>query len=57
MLTDTLLESLRDMKEKYDQKAKDAETETLRHRFEGMRDAYENAIEIIRASNKDFDSI
>jgi len=46
MANDNLIENLRQMPEKYDRKAREAGTENLRHRFEGMADAYENAIEL-----------
>lgn len=46
MANDKLIQSLREMRDKYRRKAREAGTENLRHRFEGMADAYENAIEL-----------
>jgi hypothetical protein len=46
MANDTLIENLREMRDKYRRKAQEAGTEKLGHRFEGMAEAYENAIEL-----------
>ena len=47
IMADTnLTNRLREMRDKYRRKAREAKTENLRHRFEGMADAYENAIEL-----------
>jgi len=57
MANDNLIEKLREMREKYDRKAREAKTENLRHRFEGMADAYENAIELAEVAGGDFDNL
>jgi len=46
MADTNLTNRLREMRDKYRRKAQKAKTENLRHRFEGMADAYENAIEL-----------
>lgn len=51
---ENVCDSLAEMRDKYDRRASDAETENMRHRFEGMRDAYENARKIVRVSGGDF---
>ncbi|MCS4162707.1 hypothetical protein GGP94_003155 [Salinibacter ruber] len=57
MADTNLNKRLREMREKYDRKAREAGTENLRHRFEGMRDAYENAIELAEVTGGHFDSL
>lgn len=47
VMTDTnLIKRLREMRDKYRRKTQEAKTENMRHRFKGMADAYENAIEL-----------
>jgi hypothetical protein len=41
-----LTKKLREMRDKYRRKAQRAKTENLRQRFEGMTDAYENAMKL-----------
>lgn len=57
MANDNLIEALREMRDKYRRKAQEAKTENLRHRFEGMADAYENATEIAEVAGGDFNSL
>jgi hypothetical protein len=57
MPNDNLTDRLEEMRDKYRRKAQEAKTENLRHRFEGMAEAYENAIEIAEVAGGDFDSL
>jgi len=58
IMADTnLTNRLREMRDKYRRKAQEAKTENLRHRFEGMADAYENAIELAEVAGGDFDNL
>jgi hypothetical protein len=57
-MADTNLSNrLEEMRDKYRCKAREAKTESLRHRFGGMADAYENAIEIAEVAGGDFDNL
>lgn len=57
MASANLTNRLQEMRDKYRRKAREAKTENLRHRFEGMADAYENAIELAEVAGGDFDSL
>jgi hypothetical protein len=48
-----LAKRLCEMHDKYRRKVREAETENLRHRFEGMADAYENALEIAEIAGEE----
>jgi hypothetical protein len=50
MADTNLTNRLEEMRDKYRRKAQEAKTATLRHRFEGMADAYENAIELVEVT-------
>jgi len=52
MADTNLTKRLKEMRDKYKRKAQEAETENLRHRFEGMADAYENAIELAEVTRR-----
>jgi hypothetical protein len=53
MANDNLIGNLQQMREKYRRKAREAKTENLRHPFEGMAEAYENALEIAEVAGED----
>jgi hypothetical protein len=57
MADPNLTNRLEEMRDKYRRKAREAKTENLFHRFEGMADAYENALEIAEVADGDFDSL